>query len=342
MDCAAFNTKVGFITNLASNFIAMLNNYNENSEEYKEIRKRIDILRKFQGDCIDAAKGEIFIPPPKEWSKKQKYISITSEMTPKEKKEAEKDNQIINFNNKICGDRKPYFFGYVYPKYLRDHMRHKKNYKKMCELLFGCTIYELSQKKDKTSKEITFLKRYYKYMPLLVNNCTMNILCKYVEDVEFDNKWKKSEKQFDYTILMSDNYDIDDKELYLKIKNIIKEFNKKYNLVIKEKRELIELENIVLDEEEEDGFNLELSMLIQDYENILISLCSDAHKVTDYLINIYYKHYKNNPKTLLWGQFGEYILENVKFKTEKAYFPILDENGQDYLGRKYSLKEVDL
>ena len=48
----SFNSKIGFITNLASSFIAMLSDYDKDSDEYKEIRKRIDLLRYFQGSAM--------------------------------------------------------------------------------------------------------------------------------------------------------------------------------------------------------------------------------------------------------------------------------------------------
>lgn len=52
MDVKSFNSKIGFITNLASNFIAMLVDYDKDSDEYKEIRKRIDLLRYYQGSAM--------------------------------------------------------------------------------------------------------------------------------------------------------------------------------------------------------------------------------------------------------------------------------------------------
>lgn len=52
MDVRSFNSKIGFITNLASNFIAMLNNFDVDSDEYKELRKRIDLLRYYQGSML--------------------------------------------------------------------------------------------------------------------------------------------------------------------------------------------------------------------------------------------------------------------------------------------------
>ena len=52
MDTKSFNSKIGFITNLASNFIAMMANYKEDTEEYKELKKRVDLLRFYQGSAI--------------------------------------------------------------------------------------------------------------------------------------------------------------------------------------------------------------------------------------------------------------------------------------------------
>lgn len=52
MDTKSFDSKIGQITNLASTLISMLSDFSKNSEEYKEIRKRIDLLRRFQGDAI--------------------------------------------------------------------------------------------------------------------------------------------------------------------------------------------------------------------------------------------------------------------------------------------------
>ena len=52
MDVKSFDSKIGQITNLASTLIAMLSDFPKDSNEYKEIRRRIDLLRRFQGDCI--------------------------------------------------------------------------------------------------------------------------------------------------------------------------------------------------------------------------------------------------------------------------------------------------
>ena len=50
MDTKSFDTKIGQITNLASSLISLLSEFSVDSNEYKEVRRRIDLLRRFQGD----------------------------------------------------------------------------------------------------------------------------------------------------------------------------------------------------------------------------------------------------------------------------------------------------
>ena len=52
MDVKSFDSKIGQITNLASSLISLLSDFSKDSEEYKEVRRRIDLLRRFQGDAI--------------------------------------------------------------------------------------------------------------------------------------------------------------------------------------------------------------------------------------------------------------------------------------------------
>ena len=50
MDVKSFDQKIGQVTNLASTLISLLSDFDKDSSEYKEVRRRIDILRRFQGD----------------------------------------------------------------------------------------------------------------------------------------------------------------------------------------------------------------------------------------------------------------------------------------------------
>lgn len=52
-DKRAFDTRIGFITNISTSLYTMLNNFDKNSKEYKKIIERLKILRKCQGNEID-------------------------------------------------------------------------------------------------------------------------------------------------------------------------------------------------------------------------------------------------------------------------------------------------
>ena len=97
MDARSFNTKIGFITNLATSFFCLREQYDEDSEEYKELTRRINLLRFHQGSAIDAGKGNVYIAPPSYWYRKQKidYKNDTLE-----------EIQRKQFYNKLCGNKK--------------------------------------------------------------------------------------------------------------------------------------------------------------------------------------------------------------------------------------------
>ena len=52
-DVKSFDSPIGGITNLASNLFALLKLFDKDSKEYKEIWKRIKLLRYFQGCAIN-------------------------------------------------------------------------------------------------------------------------------------------------------------------------------------------------------------------------------------------------------------------------------------------------
>lgn len=332
MDVKSFDTKIGFITNLASNFIAMLSNYTKDSKEYKELKKRIDLLRYHQGVAIDSTKGDIFIPPPRKWSHKQKRLEIKDGMSKEEILNINKANDRIDFENKICANRKPYFFVYVYPSLYKDYKEYKSVYNKYSKTVIGKTISDILKTQAKTNKEKHMISRYYKYMPVLKNNCAMNSLSYYVESTEFENKWSSNkDKKFDHTIyksLTNDELSRTDKK---KIKSLVGYYNQDYNNMMR----YIKENNIT--DYKEVFVNLDEKLM-----NDCLSICSNVEIVSNYIIDLSYNDYKNKGKMAMWNVFGEQIIENIKSKATHIRVPMLDDNGTEYLGKKYSLKEIEL
>ena len=70
-DILAFGSDIGQITNKSTSMYAMLYDYDKESDEYKEILKRLIMTRVAQGNSIDKAKGVCVKEFPKHWYKYQ-------------------------------------------------------------------------------------------------------------------------------------------------------------------------------------------------------------------------------------------------------------------------------
>lgn len=343
MDVKSFNQKIGVVTNIASNMISMKSTYKPKDAEYVELDKRIRMLRQFQGECIDATKGNVFTPPPKYWSKKQKFLPFPDGITEEQRNQIQEQNNKIAFNNKIAVDRKAYFFSYVYPTLKTQYDAHCKSYKQMCSQMFRCTLSQLIKKENKTKQELLFIHNYYKYMPVIKNNCTMNLLAYYIEDTEFDNKWKNNKDNFNYTLMLSEYFQPTNKKLLGQVHSCVAEAFKTYNRqikIIKENTEMFENVFELSDTTEQNIFINAEEKLRDD----LFKLTSNKSDIANYLIYVYYNHFKNRPKSWMWNIVGDVIIDNLKSKASVAFIPKECENGEgtEYMGKYYVLERVNL
>lgn len=340
MDTLSFNTKIGVITNIVSNMISMKSIYKPEDPEYQELDKRIRLMRYFQGSAIDSAKGDVFVPPPKHWSKKQKFLAFPDNITEEQRQQIQGQNNKIAFNNKIAVDRKAYFFSYVYQKLRNDYIGHTNVYKKMCVSKFRCTISQLVKKENKTPAEVQFIHNYYKYMPVIKNNCTMNLLAYYIEDVEFENKWKKQDINFDWTLLCSEYFKPTNTALIGNVRKLISNAMSSYT----HKKTALESDiSSFTTEEEFDVYCKRLYYNIgKNLRDDLLSLNSNLTEVSNYVIYCYYKFFKNKSKYWMWDICGRAILNNLKTRAAVAYIPKKNPNGMEYFGERYVLEEVDL
>ena len=335
MDTKSFDSKIGQITNLASTLISMLSDFSKNSEEYKEIRKRIDLLRRFQGDAIDATKGMVFVPPPKEWSKRQKYIKVPENSTTEDIEKINKQNKKISFNNRICANVKPYFFGYVYDKEMKEYNAHKKKYNIYSQKMLNKKFSDILDSNDNTEIELKLKKNYYKYSPLKRNKCIMNILTYYFEDIIFDNKWKYKNGSFNYKILMHNENYVPSKKNINFIEKEFKDFFREYQSIINTERRF----EYYL--EEEYSYENIFHNLFDILEDSLFSLISNEEELCDCVIYVLYNRYEKYNKDFLWDCFGEQILKNIKSKSNKCCIVCKNDDGVEYMGQKYSIVEVD-
>lgn len=340
MDTKSFNSKIGVITNIASNMISLSSIYDKDSEERKELEKRIKLLRFFQGSAIDSTKGDIFVPPPKYWSKKLKYIQSNKSLSEEELQKIKDKNKIISFNNKICVNKKAYFFIYIYPKLKEEYDAHIKNYKILCKQLFGISLNQLFEKQNRTEEENKFIKKYYYYMPVVKNNCIMNQLAYYIEDMELNFKYRKNINNFDYTLFLSP-YFIPQKSKITKVRTIISQ------CLLKQSKQLYSLfdDTILLDKDSiEETENYIFQNTLLEMKEQLYNISSNYQDISNYIIYCFYNYFNNKSKSFMWSIAGKHIIQTLQSKANVFY--ALEEsnnkNNIEYLGKYYNLIEKEV
>lgn len=275
------------------------------------------------------------MPPPKEWSKRQRYIKIPENSTTEEIEKINKQNKKISFNNRICANVKPYFFGYVYDKEMKEYNTHKKKYNIYSQKMLNKKFSDILDSNDNTEIELKLKKNYYKYSPLRRNKCIMNILTYYFEDIIFDNKWKYKNGSFNYKILMHNENYVPSKKNINFIEKEFKDFFREYQSIINTERRF----EYYL--EEEYSYENIFHNLFDILEDSLFSLISNEEELCDCVIYVLYNRYEKYNKDFLWDCFGEQILKNIKSKSNKCCIVCKNDDGVEYMGQKYSIVEVD-
>jgi len=333
-DTFSFGSIIGSITNKSSNGYALLSNiedkYGKDSDEYKITLSRLKQCCKAQSAQIDKAKiGREVKGIPKIWVYKQKINVDDSEEIIKK----------IELHNSILLNKYPYFFKYLYKTA-------NKKYKKYCEMneITCHQKYKMSFKKLKELDRLSFEQKefvdnFYKYMPLTYSNNPMNLLCKYIEGINFEiNKKIKSLDDSNIISIYINKEHPYTNEQYKEVINILNQhINKiRYNKIL--------FNDVANDYNYDDNiiqyFKIDNDLLEQELNNF----CSDVYLVTNILVNYFYKEKISGNKDILWNTYGKYIYYNVKENTiNNPKFPFPNKYGKiNYLGLNYSLKELNI
>lgn len=323
-DILAFGSRIGHITNKSTSMYAMLPMYEKDSEEYKELEKRLILTRVAQGNEIDRAKGIVTKPFPKHWTN---YNTIKEEDT---EEVIEKKNM---FNN-IIVDRKPLFFRYRYTKDRNDYKKYYDSRNEYSLTMFNKTIEELMKKENKSNFEKEFVSNFLRFSPLLDTDCEMNNISKYMASIEFNirSKIKKIINPNIYTSFIK-GFDLDN-EVYNNIKNILL----KYYEIIKEK-------DYACVKSFDSEIVIDLNSEFEDLKNNLNNQCSNGFQLCDYVVTLFYNELKSKNKMLMWKLCGKYIYANVKSNFDSCLIPVITEDDDfdfKYMEKKFKIKEIDI
>jgi hypothetical protein len=120
------------------------------------------------------------------------------------------------------------------------------------------------------------------------------------------------------------------------IRNELKAFFKAYTSIVVFERDF---ETLLGDEYE---YSNVYGFMFESLSSNLYKIVSNKRELCDCVIYVMYKCFKTYKKNILWDIFGEQIVENLKNKSHKMSYVCESEDGVEYLGKHYTLVEVDL
>lgn len=332
-DTFSFGSIIGSITNKGSSGYALLSDieqvYGKNSIEYVITLNRLKMSCKLQSSQIDKAKiGRDVKGIPKVWVKRDKV-------------EEDDDEQTMIYKermNYLCLDRYPYFFIYRYSDTRRKYRKHIKSYQSWCKNTFKMPLEDLIKLEPKTAQQIEFLRGFFRYMPVIDSNSTMNRICHHIENINMNvrSHLKVKEGEDMRNIFVGENIEWDDNR-YIQVVETYKRY-------CKEVTALNRLGSSHFDFETTHEYDFHAATLIGMLYSYISEACSNVYEAIMYLSHYMYTEKDSASKEMLWQTYAQEIYDIVRSKNDGTImFPISDEDGEiEYLGKKYTMKEINI
>lgn len=319
----SFGNAVGGVTNKITSMFEVQAKFPKDSREYNILDYRIKCGQLYQQNAIDKTKGIEAKPMPDTW-----YNWISNKLSKAKDKETKKQFWI---NRKIIADKKPYFMQYIYPSERAELNKYNKNNNEKCLMRFRVTLDELLKKENKSKEEERFVYWYYDRMPLGTAPCTINRICKRIEEL-FDDSIKNSDEYFDYSILKSDAEYTN--AMFNKIKKI-------YEVYKKDAQNFVQFAKV--ERLKSDDRQIQKYLLKERFKERCLKTCPNEDELCNIVLDLCYTKSKNS-KQFAWDICGETFIKNLlKRNNYKISYPELDENGDiEFNGMYFSMKETDI
>lgn len=333
-----FGSGVGGFSNTATILYAMAPIFDKpgREDQYAEIMLRIKLLREIVGQEIDRIKGADKPSLPKSWKTIEKILPTDSQ-----------DEIIRKLRaNSMVIRKKPYFFRYLYPELNHRFKEFEFSYNQVSRDTFGIKFKKLLAKEDKTEEERDLVRKYQKYSPLITAPCTMNRLCKAIEDIDFDIKFmrdKTGSKKTATSMLptFEDQFaDTASEERLAFVKELYKIYNSH-----KQSAHLNALSDILYSDpaiHAEDTYD---KYYKSSHDALITSLqtrLAEQNMLGEeflFYCSLLAPKYKSFNWGFAWNLLGDQIIRLIP--RGDSYCPVLDLDGEyEYLGLTYSLKDL--
>lgn len=313
----SFGDDIGKTTNWITSMFDVQAQFEKGSKEYQELDYRIKCGQLFQQNAIDKAKGIIAKPMPREWHDRHSVNTI-------------ENAEQRRFYQKIVADKKPYFMRIIYPTLMKQYNTYIKNTNKNAMREFQMTVDELlgTPPERLNERQKDFLRYYHSRMPVGINNCVMNRICRRFE-AEFDGYLGRhnAETEFDYTIMKSGaEYS---RSQYNAILRLYEDYNKR----LRSYAVFANYERV----DEYDSFSKMLEMK-SDFIHECARVCQNRFVLCDIVLDICYQ--RSSTKRFAWEMCGDEIIHNLLVKNGGVIkYPTLDPSGDiQFAGNMFSLK----
>lgn len=336
-----FGTGVGGFSNTATCLYAMAAIFDKpgHEDQYNEIMRRIKLLREIVGQEIDRIKGADKPSLPSSW---KKFEQITEDDTPEERVAKMRRNAMVI-------SKKPYFFRYLYPELNQLFKQFEASYNQVSRDMFGIKFKKLLRMENKTPEQVDLVRKYQKYSPLITSDCTMNRLCREFEAVDFDIQFAKDpqhpngkKKVVSKLPTFSAWYKDDHSPEMATRHKVVKDLYKSYTArrQIKYVTELFSggSSTPLLDKDDYEETRASLFDFLND--SLRDRLANSGIEPSEFLYHcsLLNKEYANFNWGFAWDILDDAILPLIP--QGKSYAPVHDPDGREYLGEKFSLKEI--
>lgn len=264
----SFGDEIGKTTNWITSMFDVQARFDKDSEEYKELDYRIKCGQLFQQNSIDKTKGIIAKPMPREWHDRHAVGTIV-------------DEDKRRLYHRIVADKKPYFMRLIYPTLMRQYNTYIRNTNKNSLREFQITMEELLAipEPELTDRQREFIYYYHRGMPVGINDCVMNKICRRFEK-EFDGYIGKhcSNTEFDYSIMKSSaEYS---KSQYNSILKLYENYNKRL-------RDYAIFANYERVDEYDTYFRM--AEMRNEFEQECAKVCPNRQTLCDIVLDVCYK-----------------------------------------------------
>lgn len=321
---ASFGDDIGRTTNWITSMFDVQAQYPAGSVEYETLDYRIKCGQLYQQNAIDKAKGIVCKPMPRAW-----YDFHANKLPDNP---SEEDCSRRELGLKILADKKPYFMRYIYPALMKDYNTYIKNTNVKCLREFRMDLKDLLEADEDSlsDRQKEFIRYYHSRMPVGMNDCVMNRICRRFE-AEFDGylKLHASKEDFDYSILKNEDAEYT-KTQYYTVAKLYAQHNE-WLQAYRQMQKKLRLDNS--ESRDADAQNMN-----RVFEQEYFRVCSNASVLCNIVVDMCYR--KIGSQQFAWDVCGSEIFHNLLKRNDyMLYFPVRDPEGDiTYCGHRFSMK----